>query len=212
MRFLLGPSGTGKTFRCLAEVRAALIASPEGPPLLFLAPKQATFQLERQLLSDPEVPGYTRLQILSFERLAEFVLTEFSAARPRLLSEDGRLMVLRAILARQRTNLRVFHATARLRGFAHELSMVIRELLRAQISAGQLHDLAKKVGPANRLDAKLRDLGTLLEAYLAWLDQHHLQDQDRLLMFAADLLRQAHRPVEVGGQLLFPQTWQTPEV
>jgi hypothetical protein len=49
-RFLLGPAGSGKTFRCLAEIRAALAASPEGPPLVLLAPKQATFQLERQLL------------------------------------------------------------------------------------------------------------------------------------------------------------------
>ena len=50
--FLLGPAGSGKTFRCLAEIRAALAASPEGPPLVLLAPKQATFQLERQLLAD----------------------------------------------------------------------------------------------------------------------------------------------------------------
>ncbi|MEK7780340.1 MAG: hypothetical protein AAB370_02430, partial [Verrucomicrobiota bacterium] len=59
-RFLLGPAGSGKTFRCLAEIRRELIASPEGPPLLLLAPKQATFQLERQLLADPELHGYTR--------------------------------------------------------------------------------------------------------------------------------------------------------
>jgi ATP-dependent helicase/nuclease subunit B len=73
IRFLLGPAGSGKTFRCLAEVREHLRAAPDGPRLVFLAPKQATFQIERQLLSDPEIPGYTRLQIFSFERLAEFV-------------------------------------------------------------------------------------------------------------------------------------------
>ena len=49
-RFLLGPAGSGKTFRCLAEIRAALREGAEGPPLILLAPKQTTFQLERQLL------------------------------------------------------------------------------------------------------------------------------------------------------------------
>ena len=49
-RFLLGPAGSGKTHRCLSEVRAELLKSPEGLPLVLLAPKQATFQLERQLL------------------------------------------------------------------------------------------------------------------------------------------------------------------
>ena len=65
-RFLLGPAGSGKTFRCLAEIRAALAASPAGPPLVLLAPKQATFQLERQLLATGALPGYARLNIFSF--------------------------------------------------------------------------------------------------------------------------------------------------
>src|SRR5947207_13235374 len=87
-RFLLGPAGSGKTFRCLAEIRAELKSSPEGLPLVLLAPKQATFQLERQLLAGPDLPGYTRLQILSFERLAEFVLAEFPPATVTV-SADG---------------------------------------------------------------------------------------------------------------------------
>jgi ATP-dependent helicase/nuclease subunit B len=80
-RFLLGPAGSGKTFRCLAEVRATLKKNPEGAPLIFLAPKQATFQLERQLLADPSLNGYTRLHIFSFERLAQFFLEKLNVAR-----------------------------------------------------------------------------------------------------------------------------------
>src|ERR1044072_398220 len=104
--FLLGPAGSGKTRRCLAEIRAQLLGSPAAPPLVLLAPKQATFQLERQLLDNAQWPdspplhGYTRLQILSFERLAEFILDVFASTRPRLLDEDGRVMVLRAALDR----------------------------------------------------------------------------------------------------------------
>jgi ATP-dependent helicase/nuclease subunit B len=74
-RFLLGPAGSGKTFRCLAEIRAELLAAPAGPPLIFLAPKQATFLLERQLLAEDSLAGYTRLQILSFDRLARFIFS-----------------------------------------------------------------------------------------------------------------------------------------
>ncbi|MBI2926504.1 MAG: hypothetical protein HYY24_12485 [Verrucomicrobia bacterium] len=91
VRFLLGPAGSGKTYRCLSEIRASLAASPEGPPLLFLAPKQATFQLERQLLVDDALAGYTRLRILSFERLAEFVFERLGQPTPALLSENDGL-------------------------------------------------------------------------------------------------------------------------
>ena len=98
--FLLGPAGSGKTFRCLAEIRAALAGAPEGQPLVLLAPKQATFQLERQLLAGPGLAGYTRLQILSFERLAQFILDALGVAPPEFLGEEGGAMVLRALLMR----------------------------------------------------------------------------------------------------------------
>ena len=76
----------------MAEIGAELKSSPEGLPLVLLAPKQATFQLERQLLAGPDLPGYTRLQILSFERLAEFVLAEFSpSAVTAAADRPGRL-------------------------------------------------------------------------------------------------------------------------
>ena len=131
-RFLLGPAGSGKTHRCLAEIRAELLKSPEGLPLLLLAPKQATFQLERQLLADGSLAAYTRLQILSFERFAEFVLAEFSPSPPRLLDEEGRVMVLRVLLAQKQKELNIFRATARLPGFAEQLSLLLRELQRHQ--------------------------------------------------------------------------------
>ena len=122
VRFLLGPAGAGKTFRCLTEVRQALWASPEGAPLLLVAPKQMTYQLERQLLADPLLPGYTRLHILSFERLAHFIFGQLGRRAPEMLDEEGRLMVLRALLARKRDDLKLFRASARLTGFAQQLA------------------------------------------------------------------------------------------
>src|SRR5437667_11641301 len=105
MRLLLGPAGSGKTFRCLTEIREALLAAPDGPPLLLLAPKQATFQLERQLLADSPLTGYTRLHILSFDLLAGFIFEKLRRAPPAMLDEQGRLRVLRAILVRRREGL-----------------------------------------------------------------------------------------------------------
>ena len=71
---------------------------PKAHPLIFLAPKQATFQLERQLLADTSLNGYTRLHIFSFERLAQFVFEKLNVAPPEFLTDEGRVMVLRALL------------------------------------------------------------------------------------------------------------------
>ncbi len=208
-RFLLGPAGSGKTFRCLAKIRTALLAAPDGPPLILLAPKQATFQLERQLLGWEEVnreappeagkatpvtppqslSGYTRLRIFSFERLAQFILDQLHIAPPATLSEEGRVMVLRALLLQKQSALQVFRASARLTGFAQQLSLLLRELQRHRISPGRLLELASR--PDNRppLDAKLRDLALLLGAYRDWLATHGLQDANHLLDVATDALR-----------------------
>jgi ATP-dependent helicase/nuclease subunit B len=190
-RLLLGPAGSGKTDRCLREIRAALAASPAGLPLIWLAPKQATFQLERQLLSDPSLPGYTRLQILSFERLAAYVLTGLNHVPLPLLDEEGRLMVLRALLVRKQAELRVFRATGRLPGFAKQLSDLLRELQQSQCAPDSLARLAGRADLAVPLNHKLHDLGLLLQAYLDWLATHGLQDSSCLLDLAAEALRAA---------------------
>jgi len=189
-RFLLGPAGSGKTFRCLAEVRAALVAAPAGPPLILIAPKQATFQLERQLLADDSLQGYTRLHIFSFERLAQFVLDGLGVTPPKFLSDEGRVMVLRALLLRHAGELELFRSSARRPGFAQELGRLLNELQQHQLTADKLRALARREGLHRELRAKLHDLALLLEKYAGWLAAHELQDGNHLLEAATTALRQ----------------------
>ncbi len=188
LRFVLGPAGAGKTYRCLAEIRQALATSPEGLPLLLLAPKQTTYMLERQLLADPALPGYTRLHILSFERLARFIFDQLRQRAPEILDEEGRLMVLRGLLARKRHQLRLFRASARLTGFAQQLSLTLRELQNNLLTPESLRQLACQVQEIQGLSFKLQDLAGLLEDYLAWLRAHDLQDTECLLTTATEAL------------------------
>ncbi len=187
-RFLLGPAGSGKTFRCLAEVRAALAGDPAGEPLIFLAPKQATFQLERQLLETGEISGFTRLQILSFDRLAQFVFEKLNVAPPKLLSAEGRLMVLRALLLRHADELKLFRGSVRRAGFAQELGALLAELQQHQFTPAKLRTLIADEKLRRELRDKLHDLALLAEKYAGWLREHELQDANNLLDFATEAL------------------------
>ena len=190
-RFLLGPAGSGKTFRCLAEIRAALKKTPEGTPLIFLAPKQATFQLERQLLTDDSLNGYTRLQIFSFERLAQFVLEAVNVAPPKFLSDEGRVMVLRALLMRHERDLKLFSKSARRPGFAQELGRLLNELGQHQFTPARLRSFAQNKNLRDELRHKLGDLALLSEKYADWLREQELQDGNCLLDFATDALKKS---------------------
>lgn len=200
VRFLIGPAGSGKTSRCLQEM-ASLLQNSEGPPLLMLAPKQATYQLERQLLSGLGVAGYTRLQILSFERLAEMVLENLGEATASVLDEQGRVMVLRALLMEKQPHLKIFHATARLPGFARQLSGLLQECQQVQWTPDRLRTLAQQLGTtAGALPAKLTDLAELLQAYLDWLSNRELHDASKLLELAAARLRATSGPTLLGSK------------
>jgi ATP-dependent helicase/nuclease subunit B len=215
VHFLLGPAGSGKTFRCLAEIRQALHQSPEGPPLVLLAPKQATFQLERQLLdsewwgecphepkatssdgspgvSPHQIYGYTRLNIFSFERLARFVLDARGVPTPSgLLAEEGRVMVLRALLMRHEGELKLFRQSARRPGFAQQLSQLLSELQQHQFTPAKLRALSARPNLRRELQDKLHDLALLLDTYKHWLAKHELRDTNRLLDVATETLRSA---------------------
>jgi ATP-dependent helicase/nuclease subunit B len=187
LRLLLGPAGCGKTHRCLAEIRRGLLTSSSGAPLLLVVPKQTTYQLERQLLSDPALPGYIRLQILSFERLAHFIFDQLQLTLPRMLDEEGRLMVLRSLLANKHNKLKLFRASARLTGFAQQLSLALRELQQNRLTPEALDELALQV-QGEGLSFKLQDLASLLRDYVDWLATHGLQDGDSLLPAATQAL------------------------
>ena len=164
-------------------------AAPDGPPLILLAPKQATFQLERQLLDDGEISGFTRLQILSFDRLAQFAFENLNVAPPKLLSAEGRLMVLRALLLRHADELKLFRGSARRAGFAQEIGTLLAELQQHQFTSAKLSELAAKNDLRRELRDKLLDLALLAEKYADWLREHELQDANHLLDFATAALR-----------------------
>src|SRR5206468_3237676 len=109
---------------------------------------------------------------------------------PRLLDEEGRVMVLRGLLARNRDKLRIFRASSKLTGFARQLSDALRELQRQQVTPENLKTAAQKLSGQGGLEHKLGDLATLLRLYEGWLKDHDLKDGDCLLTAASELLRE----------------------
>lgn len=188
VRFLLGPAGSGKTFRCLAEVREALKSGQGAGSLLFIAPKQATFQLERQVFMDGSVGGFMRLEILSFERLAEHVLKRAGVPTAAVLGEEGRVMVLMALLGREEGGLKYFRRSARGTGLAREFSGVLRTFQEHGLGAGLLRELSDRGVLPESLRCKLADWGHLLAAYDGWLKGATLEDPSSLVWQAVAAL------------------------
>lgn len=190
VRFILGRAGSGKTQTCLEEIRRALRENPWGPPLYFLVPEQATFQMEYALVASPDLPGSVRARVVSFRRLAREILADAGATASPFLGELGRQMVLRLLLRRHQGELQVFRASAGRVGFAAHLAALIKELHAYGVGADALEACLAADGPGGgspALASKLRDVVLLLRAYESFL-AGRFRDPDSLLALAAQRL------------------------
>jgi len=98
IRFVIGRAGHGKTRYCLDEIRNSLKQKPEGDPLIYLVPDQATFQAELELVSSDNLSGMIRAQVLSFHRLAWRIMQEEGGIARLPVDETGKKLLLHKLL------------------------------------------------------------------------------------------------------------------
>ena len=184
LRFILGRAGSGKTHTCISEIADCLQEAPLGPPLLFILPDQATFQMERAIVQALPGQGFVRLRVLSFKRLALSILAEAGGLARPALTRTGRQMLLRSLLHEYGDRLQVFGRSARQPGFVAELEAMLRELVQCghtpQTAAAAVQRL-----PDTAAKQKLEDLTLLWTAYQEALAPHHA-DPDAYVTMATE--------------------------
>jgi ATP-dependent helicase/nuclease subunit B len=197
VRWIIGRAGSGKTQRCLDEVRQRLQEAPDGPPLILLVPEQATFQAEYALASSPELGGMMRAQAISFRRLAWRVMQQEGGTARVPIDEVGKKLLLHKLLHKHRGELRYFHADMERMGFAAKLNELMTELKRYGVTPDALDAFAARgpeqggVRPGGRgwLEDKLHDVRLLYRELEAELGKQYLDGEDVLAL----LIRQAER-------------------
>lgn len=187
----MGRAGSGKTRTCVEGIRRALRESPDGPPVFFLVPEQATFQMERDLLVAPDLQGMVRGQVVSFTRLAWRVFLQAGGAARRPLGELGKRMALRALVEDLGDQLRIFGRAAGTAGFIDKLAGSLRELKAYDISAETLtrrRDAMVRDGSGETLLAlKLHDLALVARRFWEYLEGRFTDPDDTLDLLAEKL-------------------------
>lgn len=197
IRYILGRSGSGKTERCLDEIRHMLRQEPEGPPLILLVPEQATFQAEHALVSTPGLGGTIRAQVLSFRRLAFRVMQEAGGTARVHIDDSGKKMLLYDILHKYGEELRQFRATSEQTGFIDNLNRMYGEFRRYCITPDRLEQFIRHAegrqepGGAFGLPTdKLHDLQFVYKKFEEQLSDHYL-DSEHLLTKMSELMAES---------------------
>ncbi len=165
IQFILGRSGTGKTRWCLDAVCAAM-ADGGDEPLILLVPEQATYQVERAILSYPGIAGFSQLRVLSFDRLGFWLNGVRQGGVP--LSRTGRQMAIHKLLLDLSDRLRLYKGDTRRTGLAGKLSDLLSDLQASNCTARQIQLLAEALSrqPGQELAAvKWADIAAIFTAY-----------------------------------------------
>lgn len=166
VQFILGRSGTGKSRWCIDAVCKAL-AKPGTEALVLLVPEQATYQVERSILSN--VAGFSRLHVLSFNRLSFWLKMHHSSTND--ISHSGKQMVLHKLLLELADQLTLYKVSSSTTGLAGKLSGLLDDLQQSGCDAKQISLLAESLlnKPSQILAArKWADIAKCFAAYEAY--------------------------------------------
>jgi ATP-dependent helicase/nuclease subunit B len=167
IQFILGRSGTGKTRWCIDRICEALRAGGD-ETLLLLVPEQATYQAERAILSRPGIAGFSRLRVLSFERLQHLLSGGQSGAE---LSHTAKQMILHKILLESMGDLKLYRGDLQRTGLAVKFAQLLTELQADNCTARQVELMAETLAGQSGKElahAKWSDIAKVFKAYEAF--------------------------------------------
>lgn len=189
IEFILGPAGSGKTRLCydrIGEITARTCGK-----WLFLVPEQATYQVEKAILSRPGIEGYSGPGVVSFSRLA-FLLGS-GGRGGKTLGRISRQIVILKVLDELRGRLDLFDRVEQSPALADQLGGILREFQENEVRPDEIFRLGEtlmQTAPGTAAGRKYRDLGILYEAYLGFLDSR-FDNPDQWLTDAAGQVQQA---------------------
>ncbi|SJZ62332.1 ATP-dependent helicase/nuclease subunit B [Pilibacter termitis] len=190
LQFILGTS-TNLHEDELVRISHEWLAEHEAGEVYFLVPNYMKFESELRILrklgnfeqkEKRVATAKTRLQVLSFTRLAWFLMN--TETREVELSEEGRSMLFRKILLENKENLTLFRGEFDKKGFMASLMDFFAELEQGTMTANDLekiiHDESK--GMAQR--RKFAELLLLYNAYSNARKAYNLSEESLLSRLA----------------------------
>ena len=190
VRLLMGRSGTGKTTRCLDELRSKLMDDPEGNPLIYIVPDQMTFLSEYKLIDTPGLGGMIRAQVFSFTRLAWRILQETGGMSRYHLNNTGINMLIQKIIEDKKEELHLFGRAADKSGFISQMEQMLIEFKRYCVQPTEL--MESNVQSTKVLQDKLHDLQLIYEGFEEALFNKYIDSEDYFRLLSEKIAQSSY--------------------
>ena len=184
LQFIMGPSGSGKSYYLYNWVTNESLEHPD-KRYLVLVPEQFTMQTQKDLVMANPRNGIMNVEALSFHRLAQRVFEEVGENQRMVLSDVGKNFVIRKIAGEQETNLTVLGSHLRKIGYISEIKSIISEFTQYDIQPEQLNEMLEQTKDSPSLYYKLKDIQIIYEKFRECLEEKYITGEEVLDVLAS---------------------------
>ena len=198
LTLLLGTSGSGKSYRMLAELRAR---AERGEHSLLIVPEQFTSSTEGLLYRTLGDSLSAYVESYSFTSLAETILRRYGGAAVQTLDEAGRALLVRRAVDSLLDKVVYYSRQRKSAAFCEKAAQTIGELKSAGITPDALAAYAAVPGMDKE---KIDELSLIYGAYESLLGQSVMDPTDRQQLAAQRL-----QPDFFAGRAVFVDEFDT---
>ncbi len=179
LQFILGNSGSGKTYYLYETIIQQSLEHPE-KNYLIIVPEQYTMQTQKELVLRHPNGGILNIDVLSFGRLAHRVFAELGTTHGIVLDDEGKNLVLRKIASDLGKDLNVIGKNLQKFGYISEVKSVISEFTQYDIDVEMLEELKEQVGKDTLLSLKLDDIYKIYKAFRNEINGEYITGEELL--------------------------------
>lgn len=176
MNIIVGRQGSGKSTVVYRQIKQCLDRGEDN--LILIVPEQFTLQAERELIEELKGPGIINVEILSFSRLANRIMSEIGGLAKTKLSNTGKYMALQKSLLENKEGLSIYSGMTKKPGFVQQLHDLVGNLKRRMITTDDLNSLLEEDFTQNPiLYRKMKDINLILKNYNGYLGEEYLDSE-----------------------------------
>lgn len=182
LQFILGPGRSGKTSYIYDQMIQESIDNPQ-QEFFFIVPDQSTLNAQRELVTRHPNHGTMNIDVVGFYRLAYRVFEELSYVPKDLLEDEGKSMVIRKVMEKNKKDLRIFASSMKKQGFIDELKSFFAEMYQYDISREEMEKATSAIDQPG-LQAKMKDILLVLDKFEEYIGERYLISEQLLDVFA----------------------------
>lgn len=184
VNLILGLSGTGKTTKIKDEMK---IKAENGEKILYIVPERMSFFSEQTFFNEFSTKAYHNIEILSFNRLCNFIFRELGGLSKNVYRKEEKLLKVFFSIKKNKNHLNVYKNQVGKEPFAYKMLDLIKEFKSLSIYEDDLMDIVDE-NSNDSLKQKLKEILLIYSDYQNSLDDDYVDGDDDIKR-ATDLIR-----------------------